>query len=189
MSASPALAFLLGTILAAPASDPLDRVLNGPADYAAIFQAHGALRGCAQPTCQAVDHIAQAFEVATRRDLPNTMVHLHKSGGDPDREADRALRRLLPASGPLHPAYCPILIKMARHYAEYSVGLLVVEFANRVDGTSDRCTREVIAAFPSTKDAADMIAASRDSCQTAGRSGCQRDQHPPTAVFEGRRTG
>ena len=176
MSASAALALLAGAVLAASAPDPLDRVLNGPADTAAIFQAHGALKGCAQPTCRAVDHIAQAFKVAARRDLPNTMVHLHPPGGDPVRAADRALRRLLPTDGAIHPAYCPVLIKMARHYSEYSVGLLVIEFANRIDGTADRCTREVIAAFPSSKEAAAVIAASRDACQAARRGGCRRDQ-------------
>ena len=180
MSASPALALLLGTVLAAPA--PLDRILNGPADDATILQARAALRGCTEPTCQAVDHLAQAFQVATRRDLPNTMVHLDKPRGDPQREADRALRRLLPTAGPLHPAYCPVLTKMAHHYADYSVGLLVVEFANRIDGAGDRCTREVIAAFPSTKDAAAMIAYSRDVCQAARRRGCERDRRTSTGA-------
>ncbi len=176
MSASPALALLLAAVLAAPGPDPLDRVLNGPADDAAIFKAHGALEGCSEPLCQAVDHLAQAFKVATRRDLPGSMTRLDKPSGDGEQEAERALRRLLPATGPLHPAYCPVLTKMARHYASYSVGLLVVEFANRVDGPSERCTRKVIAAFPSTKDAAQMIEASRDSCQAARRRGCWRDE-------------
>ena len=176
MSASPALALLLGLALAAPAANPLDHVLNGPADGAAIFKANGALQGCAQPTCRAVDHIAQAFEVAAQRDLPNTMTHLRKPHGDPSRDADLKLKRLLPTSGPLHPAYCPVLTKLARNYANYSVGLLVIEFANRIDGTGDGCTREVIAAFPETKDAAAMIAYSRDACQAAHRGGCRHDQ-------------
>ena len=176
MSASSALALLLGATLAAPAPNPLDRVLNGPADDAAIFKAHGALAGCFQPTCQAIDRLAQAFKVATRRDLPGTMTHLDPPRGDDERVAERTLRRLVPAAGPLHTAYCPVLTKMARHYAAYSVGLLVVEFANRVDGASNRCTREVIAAFPPTKDAAETVKASLDSCQVAGRTGCKRDQ-------------
>ena len=176
MSASPALALLVGAFLAAPAPAPLDGVLNGPADDAAILQARAALRGCVEPICRAVDHLAQAFQVAARRDLPNTMVHLNKLRGNSEREADQALGRLLPTAGALHPAYCPILTKMARHYAAYSVGLLVVEFANRIDGTGDHCTREVVAAFPSTKDAAAMIAYSREACQAARRGGCQRDQ-------------
>lgn len=176
MSASPAVALLLGALLATPASDPLDRVLNGPADDAAIFRARGDLAGCLETTCQAVDHLAGAFEVATRRDLPGTMVQLAKPRGDPEREADSALRRLLPTSGPLHAAYCPVLTKMARHYQAYSVGLLVVEFANRIDGSGDSCTREVIGAFPSTKEAAEMIEASRDACRAASRRGCGRDR-------------
>ena len=176
MSVSPALALLLAALLAAPAPAPLDGVLNGPADAAAILQARAALRGCMEPVCRAVDRLAQAFQVAARRDLPNTMVHLDKLRGDPQREADHALRRLLPTTGPLHPAYCPVLIKMAHHYAAFPVGLLVVEFANRIDGPSDQCTREVVASFPSTKDAAAMIAYSREACEAARRGGCQRDQ-------------
>ena len=176
MSANPALALLLGAALAAQTANPLARVLNGPADDAAIFKARGTLAGCLDPTCRALDHLAQAFEVATRRDLPGTMVQLARPPRDSDETAERALRRLLPATGPLHPAYCPVLTKMARHYASYSVGLLVVEFANRVDGTGDGCTREVLAALPSTKEAADMIRASRDGCQAAHRRGCKRDQ-------------
>ena len=176
MFASPALPLLLVAFLAAPAPAPLDGVLNGPADDAAILQARATLRGCREPICRAVDHLAQAFQVAARRDLPNTLVHLNKPRGNPQREADQALGRLLPTTGPLHPAYCPILTKMARHYEAYSIGLLVVEFANRIDGEGDQCTREVVAAFPLTKDAAAMIAYSREVCEAARRGGCQRDQ-------------
>ena len=177
MSASPMLALLLmGSVLAAPAPNMLGRVLNGPADDAAIFEAHGALKGCLEPTCQAVANLARAFKVATRRDFPGTMTRLDTPRGDSEREAERALRRLIPSTGPLHAAYCPVLTKMAHHYSDYAVGLLVVEFANRVDGASDRCTRTVIAALPATKEAAEMIKASLDSCQAAGRGGCQRDR-------------
>ncbi len=174
MSANPALVLLLGAVLATPA--PLDGVLNGLADDAALSQAHAVLKGCTEPTCQAVDHLSQAFQVATRRDLPNTMVHLDKPHRDYLREADLALSRLLPTAGPLHTAYCPVLTKMAHHYTQYSVGLRVIEFANRIDGAGDRCTREVIAAFPSTPDVADMIAYSRDACQAAHRGGCRRNR-------------
>ena len=38
MSAKPILALLLGSVLATPAADPLGRVLNGPADDAAIYK-------------------------------------------------------------------------------------------------------------------------------------------------------
>ena len=134
-----------------------------------------------EPICRAIDNLAQAFQVAARRDLPNTMVHFDKPHGDPRREADKALRRLLPTAGPLHRGYCPVLTKMARHYSAYSVGLLVVEFANRIDGAGDECTREVVGAFPSTKDAAAMIAYSREVCEAARRGGCQRDQRPAGA--------
>ena len=176
MSVSPILALLLGSALATPAADPLSQVLNGPADDAAIYKAHGALKDCLEPTCQAVDHLAKAFRVATRRDLPGTMVRLPGSRHDHEENVGQTLGRLLPANGPLHPAYCPVLTKMARHYDAYSIGLLVVEFANRIDGAGDLCTREVIGAFPRTQEVAGMIQASREACQAARREGCGRDK-------------
>ncbi len=177
MSASLVLPLLLmGSAVATPASSPLNRVLNGPANDVAIFEAHGALKGCLEPTCQAVANLARAFDIATRRDLPNTMTQLGTSRGGVEREAEQSLRRLLPPTGPFHAAYCPVLTKMAHHYSDHAVGLLVVEFANRIDGASDQCTRVVIAALPATTEAADMVGASRDSCQAARRAGCERDR-------------
>ena len=137
---------------------------------------YSVLAGLFPAPAGAMDHLAQAFRVATRRDLPGTMVRLPESRHDHEDDVGQTLGRLLPANGPVHPAYCPVLTKMARHYDAYSVGLLVVEFANRIDGAGDLCTREVIGAFPRTQEVAGMIQASREACQAARREGCGRDK-------------
>ena len=181
MSANLALALLLA-VSSALGRDPLDGVLNAPVQPGAIFQANATLANCSQPSCRAVSDIAQAFKVITRRDLPSTMVRLRQPQDDPERQADAALRPLVPTHEPLKSAYCRVLTKMARHYSAWSVGLVVVELANRVDRTGDTCTHDVLAAFPSTKDADDLISASRDACQAAGRGRCERDRRPSSGV-------
>ncbi len=158
-----------------PAADPLDRVLNGPASTTAIYQANGALQGCGARACLAVHDLALAFKAIERRDLPNTMARTTPAAADPEREADRVIARTLLAHPDRYGDDCRILAKLAHHYEAWSVGQTVIELANRVDGPGDRCTAQVLAAFPAGPKTRKLIAASRDTCQAAGRRSCKRD--------------
>ena len=44
-----------------------------------------------------------------------------------------------------------------------------------MDGTGDRCTANVLAAFPKTALVGQMVDDARETCQSDGRKDCGRD--------------
>ena len=94
---------------------------------------------------------------------------------DPAQAADQALQEELLAHRSRYGDYCKILTKLAGNYSEYFIGHASVELANRIDGSGDRCTAGVLAAFPKTAQVRQMVDDVRATCRSDGRTGCNRD--------------
>ncbi len=165
-------------LLGRPADADVDRLtglLDGPATDASIFQASAKLRGCVANECLAMHDIANAFHITTRRDLPNTMVHLTPQTGDPSRIANLSLNRTLLAYPDRKASYCRILTLLSRHFAQWSVGMVAVELANRIDGSGSRCTQNVVAALSQASEGRRVVESAHESCVAENRPGCDRD--------------
>jgi hypothetical protein len=169
--------FALLLVIAPPAHaapDPYAGILNGPATQAEVNEANRTSGGCGTEECAAVRDLARAFMTILRRDVPGTMANVPQPA-DPARAADDALDRGLLAHRSRYAAYCAILAKLARHYSEYFIGHASIELANRIDGAGDRCTSDLLAAFPKTDQVRAMVDDSREACRSDGRKGCERD--------------
>ena len=111
----------------------------------------------------------------SRRALPNTIVHLTPQTGDPSRIVNLSLSRTPLAYPDRKADYCRILTLLSQHFAQWSVGMVSIELANRIDGSGSRCTQGVIGALSQQSEGRRVIEAAHESCIADERTGCDRD--------------
>jgi hypothetical protein len=169
--------------LGAPATDPLDRILNGPATQQELAYANGTLYAehCEDKFCLALDDVVRGIELLWASGHPGGQQWLSGHAPDP-RKIVRQAKRLMHAHPDRKADYCRILTKWLSHWApdeDIAVERYGIELASLV---SNPCAARVASALPTSPEAEHALREARDFCEPGLQPGCQfmrRHNLPP----------